>query len=114
MAALRIIRILLGIGAIVSAGAQSDDIAFFKEKIHPILEQRCFECHSHKSGKMKGGLTLDSRSGWEAGGEQGAVIVPGQPDKSLLVKAVRRIDPDFKMPPKNPLADNEVALLVDW
>ncbi|HEY6228337.1 MAG TPA: PSD1 and planctomycete cytochrome C domain-containing protein, partial [Verrucomicrobiae bacterium] len=105
---------ILAFVAIVSANAQSDDIAFFREKIQPILEERCFECHSHKSGKMKGGLTLDSRSGWEAGGEQGAVIVSGQPEKSLLVKAVRRIDPDFKMPPKNPLADNEVALLVDW
>src|ERR1041385_5505402 len=114
MAALRIIRILLGIGAIVSAGAQSDDIAFFKEKIHPILEQRCFECHSHKSGKMKGGLTLDSRSGWESGGEQGAVIVSGDPEKSLLIKAVRRGDPDLKMPPKKPLSENEIALLEEW
>ena len=113
MVALRFI-FLLALGAIVSASAQSDDIIFFREKIQPILEQRCFECHSHKSGKMKGGLTLDSRSGWEAGGEQGAVIVPGQPEKSLLVKAVRRIDPDFKMPPKKPLPENEAALLEEW
>src|ERR1041384_5446743 len=113
MVALKFILILAFV-AIVSANAQSDDIAFFREKIQPILEERCFECHSHKSGKMKGGLTLDSRSGWQAGGEQGAVIVPGEPGKSLLVKAVKRIDPDFKMPPKNPLPESEIALLEEW
>src|ERR1041384_4761323 len=113
MVALKFILILAFV-AIVSANAQSDDISFFREKIQPILEQRCFECHSHKSGKMKGGLTLDSRSGWQAGGEQGVVIVPGEPEKSLLVKAVRRSDPDLKMPPKNPLSETEVALIEEW
>src|ERR1041385_1146162 len=112
MAAMRFIFVLAS--AIVSAFAQADDIAFFKEKIQPILEERCFECHSHKSGKMKGGLTLDSRSGWQAGGEQGVVIVPGEPEKSLLIKAIRRDDPDLKMPPKKPLAANEIALLEEW
>jgi hypothetical protein len=100
--------------AIVSTRAQSDGAAFFTEKIQPILEQRCLECHSHKAGKMKGGLTLDSRSGWQAGGEQGVVIMPGDPEKSLLVKAIRRGDPDLKMPPKKPLPENEVALLEEW
>src|ERR1051325_7609333 len=113
MAALRFIFVF-ALGAIVSSRAETDDITFFREKIQPILEERCFECHSHKSGKMKGGLTLDSRSGWEAGGEQGAVIVPGQPDKSLLVKAVRRTDADFKMPQKKALPENEVAWLEEW
>src|ERR1051325_7992036 len=113
MAALRFIFVF-ALGAIVSSRAETDDITFFREKIQPILEQRCFECHSHKSGKMKGGLTLDSRSGWESGGEQGAVIVRGEPDKSLLIKAIRRTDPDFKMPPKTPLPQNEVSLLEEW
>jgi hypothetical protein len=113
MAALRII-FALAFCALFSAKAQTDGVSFFRERIQPILEQRCFECHSHKSGKMKGGLTLDSRSGWQAGGEQGAVIVPGEPEKSLLVKGVKRIDPDFKMPPKNPLPETEVALLEEW
>jgi hypothetical protein len=114
MAALKFSRFVLILCATLSTLAQADDIAFFKEKIQPILEERCFECHSHKSGKIKGGLTLDSRSGWQAGGEQGAVIVPGKPEKSLLVKAIRRGDPDLKMPPKNPLQESEVALLEEW
>src|SRR4051812_23948365 len=114
MVALRFICISLTASAIVCAHAQSDSAAFFNEKIQPILEQRCFECHSHKSGKMKGGLTLDSRGGWQAGGEQGVVIVPGEPEKSLLIKAIRRSDSDLKMPPKKPLPENEVALLEEW
>src|SRR2546423_5616944 len=114
MVALKSIRVLLAASAIVSAKAQADDVAFFTEKIQPILEERCFECHSHKSGKMKGGLTLDSRSGWQAGGEQGAVIVPREPERSLLVKAIRRTDPDLKMPPKNPLSSSEIGLLEEW
>src|SRR5687767_15022452 len=111
MAALRFILIAV---CVFAARAQSDDVAFFTEKIQPILEERCFECHSHKSGKMKGGLTLDSRSGWQAGGELGPVIVPGEPDKSLLVKAIRRTDPDLKMPPKTSLSSAEIALLEEW
>jgi hypothetical protein len=111
MAALRFILMAVCVFAVRARG---DDVAFFTEKIQPILEERCFECHSHKSGKMKGGLTLDSRSGWQAGGELGAVIVPGEPEKSLLVKAIRRTDADLKMPPKNPLPAAEVALLEEW
>ena len=42
--------------------------SFFMNRVAPVLEQRCFKCHSHAAGKMKGGLTLDSRSGWSKGG----------------------------------------------
>src|ERR1044071_4560412 len=76
-----------------------EETLFFKEKVRPLIEKRCFECHSHQSGKMKGGLTLDSRNGWAEGGEKGPVIVPGDTEKSLLIRAIRRTDPDLKMPP---------------
>ena len=92
----------------------SDDIAFFRSQVEPLLRAKCFECHSHDSGKMKGGLVLDSRSGWAEGGEHGPAIVPGQPDPSLLIQAVRRAKADLAMPPKNPLTPAEVALLEDW
>jgi len=92
----------------------SDDIAFFRSHVEPLLRAKCFECHSHDSGKMKGGLALDSRSGWAEGGEHGPAIVPGQPDPSLLIAAVRRSKADFAMPPKNPLTADEVAVLEDW
>ncbi|MBI2927107.1 MAG: PSD1 domain-containing protein [Verrucomicrobia bacterium] len=87
---------------------------FFEEEVRPILEQRCFECHSHQSGKMKNGLTLDSRNGWATGGDSGPALVPGEPEKSLLIKAVRRTDPELKMPPKQALTETEVAVLEEW
>ncbi len=87
---------------------------FFTEKIEPLLKERCYKCHSHESGKMKGGLTLDSKSGWEEGGDDGPAIVPGKPDESLLIKMVRWSDADHQMPPKEKLPDTELALLTDW
>lgn len=91
-----------------------EDVAFFTEKIQPILKDRCYECHSHESGKTKGGLTLDSRRGWSTGGGSGPAIVPGKPDESLLIEAVRRMDADTAMPPKKSLPAEEVTLLTEW
>ncbi len=86
---------------------------FFTSKIEPILKQRCFECHSHEK-KMKGGLTLDSRSGWEQGGDSGPAIVVGKPEESLLIKMVRWSDEEHQMPPKEKLPPAEIALLEEW
>ncbi len=86
---------------------------FFKNKIQPLLANRCFECHSH-SKKIKGGLALDSRSGWEQGGDNGPAIRPGKLDQSLLIKAVHHEDADFAMPPKGKLPTEEIALLEAW
>jgi hypothetical protein len=86
---------------------------FFTSKIEPILKQRCFECHSHEK-KMKGGLTLDSRSGWEQGGDSGPAIVVGKPEESLLIKMVRWSDDEHQMPPKEKLPAAEIALLEEW
>ena len=86
----------------------------FVAKIEPLLRRQCYECHSHSSGKMKGGLTLDSRSGWLEGGNSGPAVVPGRPAESLMLKALRRTDKDLAMPPKKPLADAEIALVEQW
>src|SRR3954467_10574794 len=91
--------------------ARAED--FFTAKIEPLLKERCYECHSHK-GKMKGGLTLDSRSGWEQGGDDGPAVLAGKPDESLLIKMVRWVDEDHQMPPKKKLAADEIALLEEW
>ncbi len=99
---------------LLTPGVCAEDTAFFESRVAPLLEAHCYKCHSHRSGKMKGGLTLDSRSGWEEGGEQGPALVPGKPEESLLVKAIRRTDPEFKMPPKKKLPEADVAILVDW
>lgn len=102
---------------LLAAGAEADSTAgtrFFEEKVLPLLTERCLDCHSHQSGKMKGGLTLDSRAGWATGGDSGPAIVPGDLGKSLLIKAIRRTDPDLKMPPKTALSPGEVAILDEW
>jgi hypothetical protein len=91
-----------------------DDILFFDQQVRPLLERSCFECHSHQSGKMKNGLTLDSRDGWKTGGESGPALIPGDPEKSLLIKAVRYQDPNLKMPPKGRLADRDIVLFEEW
>jgi len=63
---------------------------------------------------MEGGLTLDSRSGWEQGGDSGPAVVVGQPDESLLIKMVRWTDDNHQMPPKEKLPAVEIALLEQW
>ena len=84
-------------------------------KALPILESNCFKCHSHASGKSKGGLLLDSREAVLTGGDTGPAAVPGKPEASLFIKAVGYRDPDLKMPPKDEkLSDPDVATLTAW
>src|SRR5262245_23751617 len=78
-------------------------VEFFEKKIRPVLVDRCYSCHSAKAEKLKGALRVDSRAGLLQGGSQGAAIRPGDPDGSLLVKAIRYTDPDLRMPPKGRL-----------
>ncbi len=66
------------------AASAAEGDAFFRERVEPLLKQRCYECHSH-AGKIKGGLVLDSRSGWQAGGDSGPALVPGDVEKSQLI-----------------------------
>src|SRR5207248_2783917 len=87
----------------------------FETRIRPILVANCYECHSTEQHKAKGGLVLDSRDGWQKGGKHGPAIVPGHPEKSLLLKAVNQVDPDFEMPPSgDKLSDSDIATLTDW
>jgi mono/diheme cytochrome c family protein len=88
---------------------------FFENKIRPILSQNCYKCHSAEATKVKGGLLLDTRDGVLKGGDSGPVVLPGDPEKSLLIKAVRYTDPDLQMPPKGEkLSDAQIADLVTW
>ncbi|MBL9144093.1 MAG: PSD1 domain-containing protein [Verrucomicrobiaceae bacterium] len=95
------------------AASAADGDGFFRERVEPILQQRCYECHSH-AGKIKGGLVLDSRSGWQTGGDGGPAIVPGEPEESRMIKAVLYTNPDLEMPPKAKLPQNEIAVLEEW
>ena len=100
--------------AIHAAEPSADAVEFFEKKVRPILVMHCSECHSRDSKKRQGGLLLDSRDGWMRGGDSGAVIVPGDPEKSLLILAVRQTDKDLRMPPKQKLTDTQIADLEAW
>jgi len=88
-------------------------LEFFEKRIRPVLVERCYECHS-VSKKTKGGLTLDTREATLRGGDSGAVIVPGDPEKSLLIEAVRYKNRDLQMPPKGALSAEQVRDLEAW
>ncbi len=94
-------------------GVAPADIEYFESRVRPLLAEHCLECHSERT-KIKGGLALDSRGAWEKGGDTGPAIHPGEVDKSLLVRAVRRVDASLEMPPKKPLSSGEVAVLEEW
>src|SRR5688500_1578516 len=102
--------VVLSLGPGAASAADADTL--FEAKVRPILTQHCVRCHGPE--KQKGGLRLDSRAGWQAGGDSGPAVRPGKPDESLLVKAVRYADPKLQMPPGGQLAAHDVAALVEW
>ena len=88
---------------------------FFETKIRPIFVDRCYSCHSDKAKKLKGGLRLDTRAGLIKGGTSGAIITPGDPGASLLIKAVRYEDKDLQMPPEGEkLQAEQIEAFVAW
>ena len=109
--------VALGV-AIVAGGkvtASGDDSAagspqFYASRITDILNDNCLSCHDETA---HGGLRLDSYAGILAGGKDGRVVVPGDPDNSLMIQAIRRMG-NLKMPPKRPLKDADIADLVAW
>ncbi len=92
---------------------EGDQAASFRDQVEPILARRCLSCHSHAAGQMEGNLALDWKSGWTTGGDRGPAILPGSPDESLLIRAVRHADADLKMP-DDKLPDAEIAILEAW
>src|SRR5687768_30019 len=106
---------LLALGIVAfDAGAADVDTAFFESKIRPVLVESCYKCHSAESERVKGGLLLDSREGLLKGGDSGAALVPGDPEKGTLIKALRYKDEALQMPPKEPLAPEVIANFEKW
>lgn len=94
--------------------ADDADTDFFEKKIRPALVTYCYECHSADSKKLGGELLLDSRDSVRKGGDSGPAIQVGDPEDSLLIKAVRYTDDNVKMPPKGRLPDAVIADLETW
>src|SRR6266404_3848678 len=104
---------LTALAALCAAtAARADDRAaaeLFESKVRPVLAENCFSCHG--PDKQKGGLRLDSRAALQQGAGGEPVVVPGDPGKSLLIKAVRH-EGDTKMPPKKKLPDPAIDALT--
>ncbi|OWK47071.1 PSD1 and planctomycete cytochrome C domain-containing protein [Fimbriiglobus ruber] len=94
-----------------SAQPSAEAIEFFEKKVRPVLAEHCLKCHGEK--KQQAGLRLDTAEGMKKGTDEGPVVAPGDPDKSKLVKSVRR-QGDFAMPPDKPMPPEAVAVLSDW
>jgi hypothetical protein len=99
---------------VVGAWAQSPGLDRFEKKVRPILAANCYACHSASAAAPQGGLLLDSRRGIERGGNSGALIQPHDPERSLLLRAVRHTESKLKMPPGKPLAAEAIAELEHW
>ena len=84
----------------------------FETHVRPILDEHCLKCHG--SAKQWAGLRLDSREAILKGGESGPAAVAGEPDASLLIRAVRHEDENLKMPQDDKLTDQQIEILTSW
>lgn len=93
------------------------DLTFFESRVRPVLSEHCYPCHSHTADRIKAGLLLDSRDALLHGGNSGPAVVPGKPNESLLIQAIRYTDEDLQMPPEDHggrLSDRQIADLTEW
>jgi hypothetical protein len=101
-----------GLSAVAADDAARAAMDFFEKEVRPLLIERCYECHADK--KQKGSLRLDNISYMLSGGDSGPALVKGEPEKSLIIEAVRYHNADLEMPPKEKLADKQIAVLEKW
>ncbi|HEY1084890.1 MAG TPA: DUF1553 domain-containing protein [Prosthecobacter sp.] len=104
------------LAALASIQGHGADHTFFEQKIRPVLAEHCYACHSATAKKLKGNLYLDSKAGWEKGGDSGTpAIIPGKPEDSLLLRSILHQEEGLEMPPKKPkLPDTVIADLATW
>jgi mono/diheme cytochrome c family protein len=101
--------------ALQSAPSAEASPQFYTEHVQPIFQANCYRCHAGLN--HRGGLHLDTREGLMRGGKDGAVVVPGHPEQSLLVTLIRHQGPandPRPMPPKSKLSDADIATVTEW
>ncbi len=101
---------------VVCAADSPQQLEFFESKIRPVLVEHCVRCHSdaaESAKKLKGGLKLDSKAGWQAGGDSGPAVLPGKPGESLLLKSLK-YQGDSHMPPEGQLPAVVIADFETW
>lgn len=118
-AAIAGLAIIVGAGTTLSAANAVPETAVGEAVAGPnptrnamhLLKKECFSCHNQN--KQKGGLVMTSREALLKGSDSGEVVAEGNPDGSLLAKALLA-DADPHMPPKKQLAEPEIELLRQW
>src|SRR5688572_18172922 len=104
--------LVAGAGAAGAAEPTAEELRFFETSVRPVLVEHCQKCHGPE--KQWSGFRLDTREGLLKGGDSGSVVMPGRPEESRLILAVRHEDADLRMPPEEKLADEQIASLVRW
>ncbi|MDA1013596.1 MAG: PSD1 and planctomycete cytochrome C domain-containing protein [Planctomycetota bacterium] len=107
--------VLLGSSMTLAAEPDRKALDFFESKIRPMLVEHCYQCHSSKaaaSKTLKGKLQVDTREGLRIGGESGPAVVPGKPEESLLIAALKH--ESLKMPPNSKLPDSLIKHFEKW
>jgi hypothetical protein len=112
VSALLVGLLLLPPGHLSAADPSPQQLEYFEQQVRPLLVKRCYECHSSEADAAEGGLRLDSRDGWESGGDSGPAIEAGNVAGSLLITAVRY--DGLEMPPDGRLPAEEIAILERW
>jgi hypothetical protein len=102
---------LLARGGMTDSAETKADREFFETRVRPVLEKNCLLCHG--GAKIRGGLEVTSRAALLKGGEHGPALVPGVPDRSLLLRVVR-YQGDIRMPPRGKLDEQHIADLTEW
>ena len=92
--------------------AEESELDFFESRIRPQLVKHCYECHSADADEIKGGLVVDVAAGLRRGGDSGPAILPGKPDESLLIDALRYTS--YEMPPSAPLPEAVIRDFEHW
>ena len=111
--AIAVLLLLAGTASVRAADPDPKGLELFEKKIRPVLVEKCYSCHSAEAKKQKGGLGLDTREAVLAGGDTGPAVVPGDPKKSLLIRALNG-DGAERMPPDKPLAATVIADFEQW
>ncbi len=92
--------------------SDQDKLDFFETKIRPVLVEHCYRCHAADAKIIRGGLLLDSRQATLDGGDSGPGVVPGVPEESLLLAAIKH--EGYEMPPDRKLPESVIADFERW
>lgn len=112
LACLIVISACFALSSNADEPAKRGEIAFFENKIRPVLAEHCYECHSADADELGGNLLLDHREAMQSGGESGPVLVAGEPANSLIIQALRQ--DGIEMPPSGPLPESVISDFETW